>query len=280
VATPREQLIADWRRRLAAASDAPREPTSRAAWLTRLRLRLYRFLLALYGEGHWNAPKVTTIGSAVASADIAVIDSPDVLPLAGKPAKSEEQIRAALKSVADAQDQPIGLGPLEAGLDPYDWVAVASSSGHVQTAKFLQLLRQAGFAARIALRGDDRFVEVYAINYDEALALLNSRRDEVRGRDHIGQFEGIHFLVGVTLVAIFSPFLILALFVGLSLNPNPDIAVSLDSARLMILFFAGWGACVFAYCCFAAIRAIWLLFPRWKQHMMRRVLGVHSNRKR
>ena len=53
MSTPRDQLIADWQNRLAAASEAPEEATSRAAWLVRLRTRLYHFLLSLYGEGNW-----------------------------------------------------------------------------------------------------------------------------------------------------------------------------------------------------------------------------------
>jgi hypothetical protein len=279
MATSRDKLIADWRKRLATASEAPEEPTSRAAWLTRLRIRLYRFLLSLYGKGDWNGLSESVElfrggYSDPASAPTSVLP-PD---LNGKPAKDVASIRAVLDSVADAQERPVGLGPLKDGLDAYDWVAVASSSGHVRTDRFLQLLRKAGFTARIALRGDDRFVEVYSIDYEAALALLASRRDEVRGRACIGQFEGIHFVVGITIVAIFSPFLILAIFVGLSLNADPSIAAPLDSGRLLILFFAGWGACIFAYCALAALRAGWLVFPRWKQDFLRRALGVRNTR--
>ena len=111
MATTRDQLIADWQKRLAAASEAPDEPTSRAVWLAHLRVRLYRFLLSLYGEGDWNAPE-----GAPESPSSVVIDA-QTLPLAGKPAKDEDAIRAVLKSVAGACENKPQAGPFAAGIE-------------------------------------------------------------------------------------------------------------------------------------------------------------------
>ena len=45
----RDQLISDWRQQLAAAESVV-ATSGRAAWLARVRRRLYRFLLACYGN--------------------------------------------------------------------------------------------------------------------------------------------------------------------------------------------------------------------------------------
>jgi hypothetical protein len=126
----RTELIADWKRQLAAAQALP-QASLRAAWLTRVRARLYRFLVACYGNGDW------TTDYALSSPARAVADRPQadtscspaaLSDLSGKPAKSAGHIRSVLKKVAGAQEAAIGVGPLAAGLDPAGWVIVAAAS--------------------------------------------------------------------------------------------------------------------------------------------------------
>src|SRR5437763_6104071 len=112
---PRDQLIADWQNRLATASDVEEPPSSRAAWLARLRQRLYRLLLSLYGDGHWNAPFRIEPPASPSVADSVVFDAPEALPLVGKPAKSDDTIRSVLDTVASANSEPQVQGPM-AGL--------------------------------------------------------------------------------------------------------------------------------------------------------------------
>src|SRR5262245_1199784 len=106
MADTRERIIADWTRRLADAEASDDAGVNRAAWLSRLRVRLFRFLLSLYGDGRWNAA-VEENGAASSSSNASVVfDSADALPLAGKPAKNDEQIRSVLAAVAAAQVEP------------------------------------------------------------------------------------------------------------------------------------------------------------------------------
>jgi len=108
-ATARDEIIADWRKHLAEAQEPLCPGSPRTAWLTRLKLRLYQFLLSLYGDGRWNASdqELTDAGG--------VVIHDDAMPFSGKPAKDENQIRAALKSVAEASEVRMKPGPLAEG---------------------------------------------------------------------------------------------------------------------------------------------------------------------
>src|SRR5436853_2458398 len=97
---PRDQLIADWQKRLLAASDLAGPPSSRAAWLAHLRQRLYHFLILLYGDGRWNVPGQLETPKSPGDTDSIVFDTPEALPLVGKPAKSLDTIRSVLDTVA------------------------------------------------------------------------------------------------------------------------------------------------------------------------------------
>ena len=104
-AASREQLIAEWRERLSAAEASSTDSTTRPAWLLRIRIRLYRFLLSLYGDGDWSAsPQQATEPPSL------VFDSADALALEGKPAKGEERIRAALRRCRERQAERAGIG--------------------------------------------------------------------------------------------------------------------------------------------------------------------------
>jgi hypothetical protein len=128
--TARDEIIADWRKHLADAQDPLSPGSPRTAWLTRLKLRLYRFLLSLYGDGRWNGSDRTVKGSQGAEP---VVVSDEVLPFSGKPAKDEHQIRAALRSVAEASDVRTKSGPFVAGKKRRANIQVGVSRGDVKT---------------------------------------------------------------------------------------------------------------------------------------------------
>jgi hypothetical protein len=139
----------------------------------RVQLRLYRFLLSLYGNGDWritdslNPPPVDTVGH-----ESVVFDSPDVLPLAGKPAKAQGKIREVLKAVATAQDKPFAAGPLVSGLPPEHWIVVAVVKRAIDPSRCVTLLRSRQFKVRLAPRGTDIAIEVPADDHRTALKLL------------------------------------------------------------------------------------------------------------
>ena len=144
---PRDQLIADWQNRLAAASHAEEPPSSRAAWLARLRERLYRFLLSLYGDGHWRVPGQVDIQTSPGGSDSVVFDAPDALPLAGKPPKSDDTIRSVLDAVASANDEKQAQGPL-AGLTNRKLIVIVTARSGLDLVRCSQLLISEGIIAR------------------------------------------------------------------------------------------------------------------------------------
>jgi len=157
---PREQLVAAWRQQLADAESAEAEPSSRAAWLARLRQRLYHFLLSLYGEGVWNAPQSAEQDQTDHRQRTLVIDDENVLPLAGKPAKHEDKIRAVLKAVADNQGQRVAPGTLTAEKVGSQWFIAASRSSRLDLERCQSLLDFIGIDSRLRRTASDVYLEV------------------------------------------------------------------------------------------------------------------------
>ncbi len=177
MATSRDQLIADWRRELATAETTPAD-TPRAAWIARVRIRLYRFLLRCYSGEAWNisGQKVDAEQPSELDSGLTVFAPTE---LDGKPAKSEAKIRAVLKAVAGAQDDPYAPGPLVAGLGGESWVIIAAASSKLKIGRCCQLLRAAGLTVRTAYRGDDHMVEVPARERHLAFGIIDRNRRQV-----------------------------------------------------------------------------------------------------
>jgi hypothetical protein len=174
----RHELVSDWQCRLAVADSLDAGAGSQPAWLARVQQRLYRFLLSLYGSGHWRASARLGDETEVPAGDapLAIFEAPEVLPLAGKPAKETGKIRAVLKSVAAAQDQPLAAGPLVAGLPAQYWVAVAVVKSAIDPTACVKLLRSRGLTVRVSNRGQGAAIEVPAIEHRVAIKLLLARK--------------------------------------------------------------------------------------------------------
>lgn len=180
-ATPREQLIAEWRERLRDCESATGEMTSRSAWLTRVRVRLYRFLLSLYGTGEWQgAPGENLPSSGVGESPTAALQAQEAAPLAGKPAKSEGQIRSVLAAVSGASAQVPAPGPLVSEAEQNIWVIAATTKEKWQALAGLELLQQRGFQVRLRRRGNESILEVPARERKRAFELLDEWRQEMR----------------------------------------------------------------------------------------------------
>jgi hypothetical protein len=172
MATTRDELIADWRQRLAAAEETA-ATTPRSAWLARMQIRLYRFLLACYGSASWQPPREQPRRLPL------VFDSAEAQSLEGKPAKAPGQIRSVLTAVAKAQDDPHAPGPLAAGLDYDSYVVVAAASSKLKVHRCVELLARKGLHPRLCQRGDDQTVEVPAHERHEAFAIVESNRQRL-----------------------------------------------------------------------------------------------------
>jgi len=237
VATSREQLIADWRERLSAAEASSTDSTTRQAWLLRVRIRLYRFLLSLYGDGDWSAsPHQATEPPSV------VFDSSDALALEGKPAKGEDRIRAALAAVASAKPNVPELGPLAAGLPPDSWVVAASSKYVWLAREGFQLLMSNGLHPRLRQHGRVTFIEVQAGERSAAFALIGDWRSRARSAPesirarHENAYSSlvtVVFVVSVMLLAISAAALLWYL---ISYVP-PQSGLTSGQAREVELFF-------------------------------------------
>jgi hypothetical protein len=181
---PRDQLIAAWRQQLSDAESVEREAASRAAWLRRLKLRLYRFLLSLYGEGVWNAPQSAEHAPADAQQSALVIDETNVLPLAGKPAKAEDKIRAVLQSVADNQDHRPSRGPLTAEKLACEWFIVASQNSRLDLTRCQLLLTFIGIDSRLRPTATDVYLEVPGRFHQDAIYVLDQHLEDLRLKPH------------------------------------------------------------------------------------------------
>ena len=174
----RDELVSDWRQQLAAAQSAVAD-SPHSAWLARVRVRLYRFLLACYGDASWSAAPLEETQESSDAAAGALADSLGDVALEGKPAKSLGQIRSVLKAVASAQDDPHAPGPLAGGLAPESWVIVAAASSKLKIGRCCELLRAGGLHARTAYRGDDHMVEVPARQRQQAFEIIERNRGRV-----------------------------------------------------------------------------------------------------
>jgi hypothetical protein len=166
----REQLIADWRRRLAAAEVTPFDSSPRAAWLAQVRIRLYRFLLSVYGAAAWRGSPQEHGAATPASV---IFDASEVGGVAGKPPKSSGEIRGVLQSVANAQECSLSSGPLTAGLANESWVVVASLTRIYDLGACDALLQGHNLRSRLVRRGNETAIEVAARDRTDAFRLLS-----------------------------------------------------------------------------------------------------------
>lgn len=177
----RDNLIADWRARLADAEAEPMSAAPPRAWLTRVRVRLYRFLLSLYGEGVWRADEDQLPQSRPAASAAVVFDSAEAETLTGKPAKGEGQIRTVLKAVANSQDHRPQAGSLQGSeVIANLWLMVVSDSTNLSLPRCQNLLKHHGIECRRVAYGREWALEVRAATHPAALALLDKHYDELR----------------------------------------------------------------------------------------------------
>ena len=253
MATARDKLISDWRERLAAAEAVDTTAESRPAWLARLQIRLYRFLLSLYGDAEWTTapPRRAALKSAADEALGAVVfDSSAALPLAGKPPKSLGQIQAVLKSVANAQTQTPPAGPLTQGLPPESWVtvALAASKHWHRINRVTEMLSKRGIESRLQFHGSRYVLEVHATDFEQAVQIARQlppqpARVVIARQSEPGPLAPyfVHVMVIAAVVGLSTGQLATIGFAALQLGVNYRDA--LDYYRAPVLcaaFFAGW----------------------------------------
>lgn len=189
----RGPVIAHWRAELSAAEEAQRGEGGNHAWLARMRVRLYRFLLACYAAGPWGARPQGVDGEAELPPDTArppvgddrqgreTIGPAYISPAGWTHVRQPGKIAAVLKAVAGAQE-PHVAGPLVHGLAPDSWVALAAESSHVDLERLAHILKNNDIEQRVRTCGDDRVLEVRACDRARAAYWLGLSAGALRTR--------------------------------------------------------------------------------------------------
>jgi hypothetical protein len=172
---PRDELIADWQQRLAAAEQTPPAGSARAQWLNRLRVRLYRFLLSLYSDGQWRESINRSSSTAAAR-----VQTEHAVELTGKPAKDAAKIREALNVFAAARSDVGQPGPLLDGSGEDRWIVVAALSNGIQTERLSGMLDGRSIAHRLVHHAFDLTVEVRAWQATEVSRLIVANINQLR----------------------------------------------------------------------------------------------------
>lgn len=179
----REQLIRDWWDRLAQSEAELKAASPHRRWIKRIYVRLFRFLLAMYGRGDWRADTTSEpADEREAPAEESHETHMELIDLrtetGGAPPKSLSQIRHALKTVQNAATEK-PAGPHADGLQPEDWIIVASRRDGILLEGFGEALYLAGVPWRCRRLGRDTVLEVRLFHEEEALDLLRELGSEV-----------------------------------------------------------------------------------------------------
>jgi hypothetical protein len=240
----RDELVSDWQSRLAVAESLVAESASHSVWLARVQRRICRFLLSLYGRGQWRASALAAeeIEVPAGGSQAVVFDSPEVLPLVGKPAKETGKIRAVLKSLAAAQDQPLAAGPLAAGLRDEPWVIVAALKPRVNPQRYVTALKSRKLPVRVVLRTADMVIVVPAGMHQTAIAVLLEERRCALSRQSYDSRRRASLFQYLSFGALLGPFLGI-LLAQLASEVRGGLGPAARAVELLA-FFGGWLLCV------------------------------------
>ncbi|MEQ8785283.1 MAG: hypothetical protein RIC55_03255 [Pirellulaceae bacterium] len=162
----------------------PVAATERMRWMWRQKSRLFRYLLATYGNGAWR-PDDDDVSPAEAGATATTI--PCDSPREGKPPKGLGQIRHALKSIHGACETP-AQGPLTGGLFKRSWITVASFRSGKEPL-FLESLKRHAIPCGLVKQGRTTLVQVRRTDSDQAFQLLEEMRREIAQRHRDNRFS-------------------------------------------------------------------------------------------
>lgn len=203
--TTRQELLDQWQQRLADAELAC-EATVVPAWSDRLRVKLYRFLLAMYGHTDWPGPQddVDNSQERAANAQLTVAEPKE--EFAGKQPRSRAEILQGLRNVKGLGEELAPAGPLTDGLLPNSPFVVAACRKNVEAVRITRQLRRYGLVPKIGHNGGLFQVFVTAEHAPAALQIVQ-RLAEARAealsrakgeRPLRRQIEHLHPLVHVS----------------------------------------------------------------------------------
>ena len=179
----RQAVIDRWQQCLAESESVSLDPPSRFSFYYRMRVRLYRFLLACYGSSEWRADEAAPgdSGELPLPSPMPLVETAG--PLAGKPPKAGESIRTVLEHIHTANEGAASATSIAVAASQPTWIAATARSAGIFPQRCCHLLRRRGGQARRVRRGDDVIVEVPRDDLDKALLLIARHRDDLRIRD-------------------------------------------------------------------------------------------------
>jgi hypothetical protein len=158
---------ASWSKHLQECERLLAAPPTRGTWLRRAYARLYRFLIAQYGD----AP-----ASADAPSSMPFVDATESLE--GRAARSPGQLQAALKQIRAAQ--PLPSAPVSKEAPAETWITVAQKHERYDLAACARLLEHYDIPCRELQQNTHRLLQVPVYYRCEAFALIAAGRDRLR----------------------------------------------------------------------------------------------------
>jgi hypothetical protein len=233
----RQQLVEDWKAKLAASSQPPTECGARFAWVRQVYARIYRFLVSCYGEGEWRGAGDDSSLNADSQSTASRMPFVECVPTSdGLLPKSRERIRAALESIHGSNPGIATPGTMT-GVSDDAWVVVAARK-HLKSARAVhRRLMICGIKAHLQNRTTDTAIVVRYGEFDQALEVIQrvGRDKQIRIRGRVNAKES----VGVVLL-ILSVLTLLGL--ALVSNPSQRIIVAVAFALWVVGLVSGWFA--------------------------------------
>lgn len=156
-----------WSQRLGECERDSHQPPSRVTWLRQIYARVYRFLIAQYGDLPTDEPAASSMPFVDCSA-----------PLAGKAARPVGELQTALKHIHAAQSAPPPV--LKEDKPAPVWITVAKHFEHFDFEACRELLLSHGLEVQVLRQGTHRLLQVPLADRNAAFALLATHRQQLR----------------------------------------------------------------------------------------------------
>jgi hypothetical protein len=168
----RQHIVEEWKGKLATTSSLTENATERFAWVRVIYARVYRFLVARYGDGDWRAdcePQSASNHQAASDDRMAFVQN--TRDFAGLPPKSTARIRSTLDLISE--NTPHTSSPRNTCKVKGDsWIIVTARRRSKVARNVWQELIESGIEARLESRTTDTAINVRHKDFEAALRIL------------------------------------------------------------------------------------------------------------
>ena len=170
----RQQLVEEWKAKLAASEQTPAASNERFAWVRQIYTRIYRFLVSYYGDGEWRGDRDDSSPRANSQSTVSRMPFVECVPPSdGLLPKSPERIRATLESIHDSNPGIATAGTM-GGVEVDSWVIVDAQKKSQYARVVHQRLVACGIETRLLHRTTDMAVVVRHEDFQDALAVVQA----------------------------------------------------------------------------------------------------------